>query len=74
MSTQLTPAKDLRVFYRAVDALALKVAECCLLSDCPDPSKFDPAGKCADPSPTLCAGCFREWAVNKATQEMEASK
>ena len=73
MSKQLTPAQELRVFDNALDALAFKAAESCLLLDCPDPSKFDPAGKCVDPSPTLCAGCYREWAVNKATQKMEAS-
>ncbi|MBB5143916.1 hypothetical protein [Desulfovibrio intestinalis] len=73
MSTQLTPAQELRVFDKALDALAFKVAESCLLLDCPNPEKFDPAGKRIDPSPTLCAGCYREWAVNKAMKEMEAS-
>ena len=74
MTKQLTPAEELRVLDRAVDALAFKAAESCMLLDCPNPEKFDPAGKCIVPSPTLCAGCYREWAVNKATQEMEASK
>ena len=72
MTKKLTPAEELRVLDKTVDALAFKAAESCLLLDCPDPSKFDPDGKCANPSPTLCSGCFREWAVNKVIHEMEA--
>ena len=71
MTKQLTPAEELRVLDRAVDALAFKVAECSLLLDCPDPSKFDPDGRCAVPSPTLCGKCFRDCAINKVMKEME---
>lgn len=74
MTKQLTPAEELRVLDKAVDLLAFKVAESCMLLDCPDPEKFDPDGKCAIPCPTLCAGCFREWAVNMVMKEMEANK
>jgi len=74
MTKQLTPAEELRVLDKAVDALAYKLAGLSLLLDCPDPSKFDPDGKCAIPCPTLCAGCYREWAVNRAMKEMEVSK
>lgn len=74
MTKQLTPAEELRVFDKAVDALAFKVAESCMLLDCPNPEKFDPDGKCIDPSPELCGKCFRSYAINRAMQEMEASK
>lgn len=74
MTKQLTPAQELRVLDKAVDALAFKVAECSLLLDCPDPEKFDPDGKCTIPCPTLCGKCFREYAINQAIKEMEASK
>lgn len=74
MTKQLTPAEELRVFDKALDALAFKMAESCLLLDCPNPEKFDPDGKCIVPSPTLCAGCYREWAVKKIMKEMETSK
>ena len=74
MTKKLTPAEELRVLDKAVDALAYKLAELSLLLDCPEPSTFDPAGKCSIPCPTLCAGCYREWAVKKAMREMEASK
>lgn len=74
MTKQLTPAEELRVLDKALNALAFKAAESCMLLDCPNPEKFDPAGRCIVPSPNLCAGCFREWAVNKAMNEMEASR
>ena len=74
MTKQLTPAEELRVLDKATDALAYKLAELSLLLDCPDPSRFDLAGRCIDPSPTLCAVCFREWAVSKVMKEMEASQ
>lgn len=74
MPKQLTPAEELRVFDKALDALAFKVAESCMLLDCPNPEKFAPDGRCIDPSPTLCAGCYRELAVNMVMKEMEASK
>lgn len=74
MTKQLTPAEELRVLDKAVTALAYKLASVSLLLDCPDPEKFDPDGKCIVPSPTLCAGCYREWAVNMGMKEMEASK
>lgn len=74
MTNQLTPAEELRVFDKAVDILSIEVAEHNLHLECPDPSKFNPEGLCRIPSKELCAKCFREWAVNKVMQEMEASK
>ena len=74
MSKHLTPAEELRVLDKAVDILSIEVAEHSLRLECPDPSKFNPEGRCRIPSKKLCANCFREWAVNKAMKEMEASK
>lgn len=72
MSKQLTPAQELIVLHRAATILASILASQSY-GDCLDPEQFNPAGKCANPSKALCGECFLEWAVNKATQEMEAN-
>ena len=71
MSKQLTPAQELIVLHMAATILATILASQSY-GDCLDPEQFNPAGKCAHPSKALCGKCFREWAVKKATQEMEA--
>lgn len=70
MTKQLTPADELRVLDKAVDILAGGWAG--TLDDCPMPEKFDPSGKCNNPSAALCTKCFRDYAVGKAIKEMEA--
>ncbi|WP_297891392.1 hypothetical protein [uncultured Desulfovibrio sp.] len=72
MTKQLTPAEELRCYYKAATILAEMLANG--FGGCPDPEQFNPAGKCAHPSSELCGKCFREWAVNKAINEMESSK
>ena len=72
MTKQLTPAEELRCYYKAATILAEMLANG--FGGCPDPEQFNPAGKCAHPSSELCDKCFREWAVNKAINEMESSK
>ncbi len=68
MGKQLTPAEDLRVFDRAMDILAEGWGG--TLDDCPNPEKFEPSGKCKNPSTALCGKCFRDYAINKAMEEM----
>lgn len=70
MTKQLTPAEELRMFHRALTILAEKCSS--TMADCPDPEKFDPDGACASPSTDLCGKCFRNYAINRAMQEMEA--
>ena len=72
MTTQLTPAEELRCYYKAATTLAEMLAKA--HDNCPDPEQFNPAGKCAHPSPALCGKCFRNYAINRAIKEMEASK
>lgn len=72
MTKQLTPAEELRVLDRVATILAEGWSG--TLDDCPDPSKFAPDGKCKNPTTAQCGQCFREWAVSKVMQEMEASK
>ena len=73
MTKQLTPAEELRVLDKAATILAEMLARHGL-GGCPDPDQFNPAGKCAHPSSELCGKCFREYAINRAIKEMEASK
>ena len=73
MTKQLTPAEELRFYYKAATILAEMLARHGL-GGCPDPKQFNPAGKCAHPSPELCGKCFRNYAINRAQQEMEARK
>ena len=72
MTNQLTPAEELRCYYKAATILAEMLADSHV--DCPDPEKFDPSGKCAHPSPDMCDKCFRNYAITRAIKEMEASK
>lgn len=52
MTKQLTPAEELRCYYKAATILAEMLASQSY-GDCPDPEQFNPAGKCAHPSPEL---------------------
>ena len=72
MTKQLTPAEELRVLDKAATIFAEMLANG--FGDCPDPEQFNPSGKCAHPSPELCGKCFRNYAINQAMKEMEASK
>ena len=73
MTKQLTPAEELRCYYKAATILAEMLAAQSY-GDCPDPEQFNPSGLCAHPSPEMCGKCFRNYAINRAIKEMEASK
>lgn len=73
MTKQLTPAEELRCYYKAATILAEMLASQSY-GDCPDPEQFNPAGKCAHPSPELCGKCFRNYAISRAQKEMEVGK
>lgn len=73
MDKQLTPAAELRVYYKAATILAERLAAQSD-GDCPNPEKFDPYGACASPSTDLCGKCFRNHAISKATQEVITDK
>ena len=73
MTKQLTPAEELRCYYKAATILA-EMLSAQSYGDCPDPEQFNPSGKCAHPSPELCGKCFRNYAINQAMKDMEASK
>ena len=73
MTKQLTPAEELRCYYKAATILAETLAGQ-RYGDCPDPSQFNPSGKCAHPSPEQCGKCFFNYAINRAMREMEASE
>lgn len=70
MTKQLTPAEELRAYYKATTILAEMLVGAG--GPCPDPERFDPDGACASPSADLCGKCFRNYAINKAITEMEA--
>ena len=72
MTKQLTPAEELRCYYKATTILAEMLAK--VHDNCPDPKKFNPSKGCLHPSPDLCGKCFRNYAINRAIKEMEASK
>ena len=73
MTKQLTPAEELRCYYKAATILSEMLAAQSN-GDCPDPKKFNPSHGCLNPSPALCGKCFRNYAINRAMREMEASK